>query len=50
MKRPPKTKRLTVLVEPERFDEITRTATDHGLTLGEYVRAALDEFDIRARL
>lgn len=47
---PPKTRRVVLLMEPERHDEIARTADQHGISVAEYIRLAIEAFDIRGRL
>jgi hypothetical protein len=51
MKRnPTKDRRVVFLMAPADHDELVRKADLHGMSVGEYIRAALEAFEIRGEL
>lgn len=50
MEKRTKDRRVVILMEPARYDQIARVAAQHSISVGEYIRLAIDSFEIRGEL
>lgn len=40
-----KDKRVVLLMEPKQYDELVQLAKDQGVSIAEYIRRAIDQYD-----